>query len=148
MGGAGISQLQTNYILMNIAHIAIWTHDLERLKDFYCRFLGGMAGLKYYNSKTLFTSYFISFEDGCRLEIMHKPGIPGNKNDVIEAQHTGLIHIAFEVRSRKIVDAKVIELQENGFPILKGPRVTGDGYYEFETLDPDGNRIEITTMAE
>ena len=34
---------------------------------------------------------------------------------------------------------------ENGFRILEGPRRTGDGYYEFVTLDPDLNRIEVTT---
>ena len=37
------------------------------------------------------------------------------------------------------------QLEKNGYPILRGPRKTGDGYYEFETLDPDNNRLEVTT---
>jgi lactoylglutathione lyase len=35
-------------------------------------------------------------------------------------------------------------LKEDGFASLDGPRRTGDGYYESVTLDPDGNRVEIT----
>ena len=32
----------------------------------------------------------------------------------------------------------------DGYPVISGPRVTGDGYYESCILDPEGNRIEIT----
>jgi lactoylglutathione lyase len=45
-----------------------------------------------------------------------------------------------------VVDAKANELRAAGFPILNGPRKTGDGYYEFETVDPDQNRLEVTTL--
>jgi lactoylglutathione lyase len=44
------------------------------------------------------------------------------------------------------VDEKARALQLAGFPILRGPRKTGDGYYEFETLDPDRNRLEVCTV--
>jgi lactoylglutathione lyase len=44
------------------------------------------------------------------------------------------------------VEEKAGQLSANGFPILSGPRKTGDGYYEFETLDPDNNRIEVTCV--
>jgi hypothetical protein len=30
-----------------------------------------------------------------------------------------------------------------GCPILSGPRVTGDGYYEASLLDPEGNLLEL-----
>ena len=43
------------------------------------------------------------------------------------------------------VDEKAKQLQSDGFKILRGSRRTGDGYYEFETLDPDDNRLEVTT---
>jgi lactoylglutathione lyase len=46
------------------------------------------------------------------------------------------------------VDEKAVQLQSGGFKILRGPRKTGDGYYEFETLDPDDNRIEVTTKQD
>ena len=47
--------------------------------------------------------------------------------------------------SMRDVDEKAKQLQSDGFKILRGPRRTGDGYYEFETLDPDDNRLEVTT---
>ena len=73
------------------------------------------------------------------------PDIPHNMNDTVVTQHKGIIHLAFAVKSIDEVDAKAKQLREAGYNILKGPRQTGDGYYEFETLDPDNNRIEVTT---
>ena len=75
------------------------------------------------------------------------PHIPSNQNDRVEKQHLGIIHLAFGVETMEEVDQKAIELREAGFTILSGPRVTGDGYYEFETLDPDDNRLEVTAKA-
>jgi lactoylglutathione lyase len=77
---------------------------------------------------------------------MTMPGIPGNINDTITKQHLGIIHLAFGVNTIAEVDQKAIELRSAGFPILSGPRKTGDGYYEFETLDPDNNRLEVTCV--
>jgi lactoylglutathione lyase len=73
------------------------------------------------------------------------PAIPDNLNDRIDKQHLGIIHLAFSVDSVGQVDEKAKELRIAGYKILSGPRKTGDGYYEFETLDPDNNRIEVTT---
>jgi lactoylglutathione lyase len=87
----------------------------------------------------------LTFESGARLEIMKMPGIPENKNDTITTQHKGIIHLAFGVKTMTDVDEKANELKSDGFEILRGPRKTGDGYYEFETLDPDDNRLEVTT---
>lgn len=129
---------------MNLEHVALWTENLETLKDYYGRYFQGKANSLYINPKTGFKSYFISFQSGARLEIMQMPGIPDNQNDRKQKQHLGLIHLAFGAASKKDVDAKALELLESGFEILKGPRITGDNYYEFETLDPDGNRIEVT----
>ncbi|GIK63681.1 MAG: glyoxalase [Chloroflexota bacterium] len=128
---------------MKIEHVAIWTHDLERLRQFYETYFGGAAGTKYQNPRTGFQSYFLTFETGARLEIMQMPNIPLSQNDV-QKQFTGLIHMAFSVGSEEVVNQLTERLRANGFPILDGPRRTGDGYYESVTLDPDGNRIEIT----
>lgn len=130
---------------MTIEHAAIWTNDLERLKTYYANYFGGNAGEKYRNPATGFENYFLSFDSGARLEIMSKPGIPSNKNDTVEAQHLGLIHLAFGVANMKEVDEKAAQLKRDGYSILRGPRKTGDGYYEFETLDPDNSRLEVTT---
>lgn len=128
---------------MKIEHVAIWTHDLERLRQFYETYFGGAAGTKYQNPRTGFQSYFLTFETGARLELMQMPNIPASQNDV-QKQFTGLIHMAFSVGSEEAVNQLTAQLQADGFPILDGPRRTGDGYYESVTLDPDGNRIEIT----
>ena len=130
---------------MKIEHLAIWTKQLENLKDYYTKYYDGTANDGYFNPNKNFRSYFIAFSSGARLELMSKTGIPENKNDVAGEQHLGLIHFAFEAGSMQAVDSKAIELQGAGFEILSGPRKTGDGYYEFETLDPDNNRIEVTT---
>ncbi len=128
---------------MKIEHVAIWTRDLEQLRQFYTTYFGGKAGAKYHNPHTQFESYFLTFETGARLEIMHMPTIPVSQNDV-QKQFTGLIHLAFAVGSEDEVNQLTERLRADGFPILDGPRRTGDGYYESVTLDPDGNRIEIT----
>ena len=130
---------------MIIEHIAIWTNQLEELKSYYTLYFKGIANKKYINAQKGFQSYFISFSSGARIEIMSKPGVPENKNDVVDTQYQGLIHFAFGVESVQLVKEKEEELRKAGYPILSGPRVTGDGYYEFETLDPDNNRIEVTT---
>ena len=128
---------------MRLEHLAIWSQDIENLKDYYTRYFAGKANNLYINSNTGFRSYFIAFKSGARLELMQKSGIPENLNDREVRQHLGIIHLAFAVQSKEEVDNKAEDLMNAGFPILRGPRVTGDGYYEFETLDPDGNRIEV-----
>jgi len=130
---------------MKLEHIAIWTDNIELLRNYYISFFDGQSNEMYINPKNQFQSYFISFESGARLEIMSMPNIPDNTNDTINAQHKGIIHIAFGVDTKQEVDAKASLLVANGFEILNGPRVTGDGYYEFVTLDPDKNRLEVIT---
>jgi lactoylglutathione lyase len=131
---------------MRIDHVAIWTYQLEYLKDYYVKYFQGTPNQKYTNNEKHFESYFISFESGTRLEIMQKPGIPENLNDTVEKQYQGIIHLAFGVDTMDMVDQKMNEMVKDGFKILRGPRKTGDGYWEFETLDPDNNRIEVAAL--
>ncbi len=125
---------------MRIAHIAIWTRDLERSRRFYETYFRGKSNNKYVNEKKGFSSYFLSFEGSASLEIMQR-------NDIFEKREEkemiGLAHIAFRVWSRKTVDKMIEILREDGCQILGEPRLTGDGYYEGIVADPDGNRIEI-----
>ena len=130
---------------MTLDHVAIWTTQLEKLRDFYVKYFNGMANEKYTNKETGFESYFLTFRSGSKLEIMQKPGIPENLNDTVIKQHQGLIHISFAVDKMDIVTQKSQEMAKDGFRILRGPRRTGDGYFEFETLDPDNNRIEVAS---
>ena len=82
---------------MTLEHVAIWTNQLERLKEYYVKYFNGTANNKYINSKKDFHSYFLSFASGARLELMSMPAIPVNQNDKIQKQHTGIIHLAFGV---------------------------------------------------
>jgi lactoylglutathione lyase len=132
---------------MILEHVAIWTDQLEALKDYYTTYFRGKSNEKYTNPKTQFQSYFIAFGKGARLELMCKPNIPSNANDTIIQQHLGIIHLAFGVETFEELEEKAAQLQAHGFKILSGPRLTGDGYYEFETLDPDNNRIEVSCKA-
>jgi lactoylglutathione lyase len=137
---------------MRIDHIALWTNDLEKVKDFYIRYFQGQADSLYHNPNTDFKSYFISFPHapgmrgddtpGARLEIMQKPFIPQNLNSV-DDQFIGLVHLAFSVGSEQQVDELTVRLQADGYRMVSAPRRTGDGYYESCILDPDGNRVEI-----
>lgn len=128
---------------MRLEHAAIWTRDLEGLKQFYERYLGARAGDRYVNSAKGFCSYFLEFDDGARLELMQMASIPDSRDDPI-AQATGLIHLAFALGSEAAVDELTRRLAGDGYRVLDGPRRTGDGYYESAVLDPDGNRIELT----
>jgi lactoylglutathione lyase len=139
---------QTISKAMTLEHVAIWTDKLEELKDFYVKYFEGMPNDKYANEKNKFHSYFLTFKSGARLEIMMKPNIPDNINDTVITQHKGIIHLAFGMDTKQEVEDKAKQLQRDGFKILSGPRKTGDGYYEFETLDPDNNRLEVTTKFE
>ncbi|MFM2359869.1 MAG: hypothetical protein RLY16_1862 [Bacteroidota bacterium] len=129
---------------MTIEHIAIWVNDLEKMQQFYVAFFNGVTNQLYHNAGKQFSSYFIQFEDGARLELMHRPDIAA----LIHAgeQKLGYAHLAFGAISKKEVDEKCKQLQAAGFTILSGPRKTGDGYYEFETLDPENNRIEVSAI--
>jgi lactoylglutathione lyase len=128
---------------MRIEHLAIWVNDLEKQKSFFEKYFEASAGEKYFNPRKNFQSYFLSFETGCRLELMHKPEVPENKNDS-SLQNLGLIHFAISVGSVEKVNELTSRLREDGFQILDGPRTTGDGYYESVVLDSENNRIEIT----
>lgn len=128
---------------MRIDHIAIWTNDLESLKAFYEKYFGFKSGKKYFNAIKKFESYFLSFDSGCRLELMQIPGITPMTNSIYK-QFVGITHMAIGVGSKDKVDSLTEQLRKDGFEIVGEPRTTGDGYYESVILDPEKNRIEIT----
>ncbi len=129
--------------MIRIDHIAIWTTDIDRCVAFYSTYFGATAGDRYRNAANGFESRFLSFDSGARFEVMSTTTLAPV---VIEpgAQRMGQTHFAIAVGSDGAVDALSERLRADGHPILDGPRRTGDGYYESVTLDPDGNRVEIT----
>ncbi len=58
---------------MRIEHIALYVKDLEAVGDFFVTYLGVHSNDGYHNISTGFRSFFISFDDGARLEIMTRP---------------------------------------------------------------------------
>jgi lactoylglutathione lyase len=129
--------------MIKIEHIAIWVKDLEKSGAFYEQYFGAEANQKYENKQKQFTSYFSSFGEGARLEIMYMPSVTESKDELI-SQNLGLIHFAISVGSEANVNQLTETIREDGYTILSEPRRTGDGYYESVVLDSEQNRIEIT----
>ena len=126
---------------MKIEHVALYVDDLEAARNFFVRYLNGRSNDGYHNRTTDFRSYFISFDDGARLEIMTKPGLSDQEKPL---NRTGYAHIAFSVGSKERVDELTKELRFAGYEVVSGPRTTGDGYYESCIVAIEGNQIELT----
>ena len=126
---------------MKIDHIALYVNDLEGAKAFFETYFEAVSNEGYHNMRTDFRSYFLTFSDGSRLEIMTKPDLTDSGNLL---DRFGYAHIAFSVGSRDAVDELTTRLDAGGFPTLSGPRITGDGYYESSVLGFEGNILEIT----
>ena len=126
---------------MKIEHIAMVVNDLEAAKDFFVTYFDGKTNELYHNKITGFQSYFISFDDGARLEIMTKPEMSDTAKDIAR---TGYAHVAFSVGSAEKVDELTALLKADSYEVLSGPRTTGDGYYESCVVAVEGNQIEIT----
>ena len=123
-----------------IEHAALWTPDLEGARTFYEMYFDATAGEKYVNPDKDFSSYFLTFDDGARLELMHTPDLA----PTAAPPTVGYAHVAIALGSEAAVDRLTARLQADGYPVLDGPRRTGDGYYESVVEDPDGNRVELT----
>lgn len=126
---------------MKIEHIALYVNDLEGAKQFFIKYLNAKSNNGYHNSKTEFRSYFLSFDDGARLEIMNKPEMSDLQKDRLR---TGYAHIAFSVGSKEKVNSLTAELKADGYEVISGPRTTGDGYYESCIVAIEDNQIELT----
>lgn len=125
---------------MKIEHLALYVNDIEKARNFFIKYLGAKSNSEYHNLSTDFRSYFLSFDDGARLEIMNKPKIL----DLPKSDRTGYAHIAFSVGSKENVDKLTERLKNDGYVIVSEPRFTGDGYYESCVVIVEQNQIEIT----
>ncbi len=126
---------------MLIGHIAIYTDQLETLRDFYVTYFGASSNDLYENPQTGFASFFLSFDDGgALLELMRRPHIISKA----EGRNIGYAHLSMSAGSTSAVDSLTERLQRDGYTVLNEPRFTGDGFYESAVLDPDGNEVEIT----
>lgn len=124
---------------MHIDHIAIWVDDLENEKSFFLKYFDCSVNEKYVNTTKQFSSYFITFEGGARIELMNRPDIAKERR----GEGHGIAHFAVDAGSREKVDKMTATFLNDGHRVVSGPRVTGDGYYESVVLDPEGNIIEL-----
>ena len=110
---------------MKIEHLALWTRDLETLREFYLAHFNCSCGPKYSNPKTGFSSYFLTFDNGgARLELMQHPGLtPGNP----DKPSGGYAHFALSLGSEERVRTITTALRQKGVTVRSEPRRTGDG---------------------
>lgn len=128
-------------IHMRLEHVAIFVEDLEGAKHFFVKYFGATSNDKYVNDKNGFSSYFLSFEDGARLELMSKKKVI---RKALMTEGLGLHHLAFSVGSKQKVDEVTKALVAEGYKIILPPRVTGDGYYESSLFGFENLVIEVT----
>lgn len=126
---------------MRIDHIALYVLDLERAKDFFIRYFNATANDMYHNPRTGLKTYFLTFTDGARLEIMQRPEVVSAP---FEEFRPGYAHIAFSVGTKEEVDALTRRLETDGYKVISGPRMTGDGYYESCIQAIENLLLEIT----
>lgn len=126
---------------MRIEHLALYVKDLEVAKEFFQTYFGAESNDSYHNPKTGFSSYFLSFDDRVRLEIMHNESVG---DDALAMERMGYIHSAFSLGSKEAVDALTERFRADGYEVLSGPRTTGDGYYESAILGFEKNTVELT----
>lgn len=126
---------------MHIEHVAMYVKDLEKAKEFFVKYFNAKANDLYHNKKANFKSYFLSFDNGSRLEIMTKPEM---EDDEKTLNRTGYVHLAFSSGSKEAVDELTARLKTDGYKVISGPRTTGDGYYESLIVVIKGNQIEVT----
>ena len=126
---------------MKIEHVAMYVNDLENARDFFVKYFNGKSNDGYHNPNTDFRSYFISFDDGSRLELMTRRGMTDSEKGLMR---TGYIHIAISLGSKEEVDKTTAAIKADGYTVQSEPQTTADGYYESSVLDSEGNQIEIT----
>ena len=125
---------------MILEHIAMYVNDLEGARAFFEKYFGATANDQYHNPRTGLRTYFLTFDGGARLEIMSRPGMDDTEKTLMR---TGYVHISFKLGSRETVDALTARLKADGYQVVSGPRVTGDGYYESCVVAIEGNQVEI-----
>ncbi|WP_026793041.1 VOC family protein [Pleomorphomonas oryzae] len=127
---------------MRLAHVALWTHDLDAAAAFWTRAFDAEVGEVYESrNRPGFRSRFVRLKDGGgAIELMAGPWV----ETAAPAERVGWDHVAVSLGSEAAVDALADRCRAEGC-LLSGPRRTGDGYYEAVIAAPDGTRIEITS---
>lgn len=127
---------------MKLAHVALWTRNLDLSAEFWRNYFGAVIGAEYHSTRRPgFVSRFVTLPgSGADVELMYAPWI----SDAPGEERIGWDHIALSLGSASAVDALAGRCERDGI-LLSSPRMTGDGYYEAVIAGPDGTPIEITS---
>lgn len=125
---------------MRLAHVALWTRDLDGAAAFWHRYFGASVGEAYHSQRRPgFVSRFVTLPGGMQIELMTGPWV----ETPASGEKAGWDHLAISLGSAAAVDELAARCEPDGV-LVSRPRTTGDGFYEAVLAMPDGTRIEIT----
>lgn len=125
---------------MRLAHVALWTSDLDGAAEFWRTWFGAGIGEPYHSrNRAGFVSRFVSLPSGDKIELMTGPWVEPGRGEA-----TGWDHVAISLGSEAAVDEMAGRCRDAGI-LLSGPRTTGDGFYEAVIAMLDGALVEITS---
>lgn len=126
---------------MRLAHVALWTSDLDAAAAFWARHFGAGVGDRYQSrNRPGFQSRFVRLPGVGEIELMTGPWV----TPAPAGEPVGWDHVAISLGSAEAVDALATRAASDGC-LVSGPRRTGDGYYEAVLAMPGGTRVEITS---
>jgi lactoylglutathione lyase len=125
---------------MRVAHIALWTRNLDEAVAFWERYFGAAVGETYHSRRRPgFASRFVTLGNGGdRIELMSGPWVGDPAVECV-----GWDHIAISLGAPAAVDEMAERCDADGL-LVSPPRTTGDGFYEAVISMPEGIHIEIT----
>jgi lactoylglutathione lyase len=126
---------------MHLAHVALWTHDLDAAAAFWRSYFGAEVGAPYHSRRQKgFVSRFVTLPGAeTHIELMTAPWIGAGPGP----DRVGWAHVAVALGSIAAVDALAARCAADGC-LTSPPRRTGDGFYEAVIAMPDGTPVEIT----
>ena len=120
--------------MAKMEHFALFTNNLEALKDFYVAAMGLTVIVD--NSAAPTQGYFLADDDGVALEIIARPaGVQG-------ADTRYVCHVAFLVED---VAATRAQLESRGLTFETDTVVDNEEMKTAFFRDPDGNRCQIVS---
>ena len=69
---------------MKLDHIVIYVDNIENMKKFYEKYFNAKSNNIYYNKKTILKTYFLTFSDGSRIEIMTRPELKNECKNIFK----------------------------------------------------------------
>jgi lactoylglutathione lyase len=124
---------------MELAHIALWTTNLDIAAAFWRDHFNATVGDLYLSRRREgFSSRFVTLPGNICIELMTAPWIGPDA----PIDRRGWAHIALSLGSVGAVDAAAARFAKVGL-LISPPRWTGDGYYEAIIKSPDDLPIEI-----